>query len=37
MNSFIQKAVDGLALGLGFKIGWDIIGAILAALSKAVG
>jgi hypothetical protein len=27
----------GLALGMGFKIGWDIVGWLLSALAARVG
>jgi hypothetical protein len=37
MSKFATDFIYGVALGMGFKIGWEIIGAILRALAGAVG
>jgi hypothetical protein len=36
MKSFTDTLVYGLALGLGFKIGWDLIGWLLGQLATIV-
>jgi hypothetical protein len=37
MKQFSETLVYGFALGMGFKIGWDVIGWLLSALSARVG
>jgi hypothetical protein len=36
MKSFTETLVYGLALGMGFKVGWEVIGYLLALLAGVV-
>jgi RsiW-degrading membrane proteinase PrsW (M82 family) len=36
MHKFTDTLVYGLALGMGFKVGWEVVGYLLTALAGVV-